>query len=101
LRKNQFNSYNPGANLAGTYNFSGDITNVNHTANNPVNSMADFMLGQVKSGSYQIPQPMSGRRNSNTGVFIQDDWRILPHVLPPWILTRVNCWWREGTHPRA
>ncbi len=75
LRKNQFNVYNPGTNLGGSYTFSGTLTSPTASSGNAVNDLADFLLGLVQSGSYVLPQPITGRRNYNLGIFIQDDWR--------------------------
>ena len=80
MRKNQFNIYNPGGGgnsgwFTGNYTFTGEITNANRTAGNPVNSLADFLLGTVKTSGYALPQPPAGRRNYNLGIFVQDDWK--------------------------
>jgi len=75
LRFNQFNVYNPGSDFAGAYTFTGQITSSTRTAN-AVNTIADFLLGAVKSSVYAIPQPPTGRRNHNLGLFVQDDWKI-------------------------
>lgn len=76
LRKNQFNSFNPSGFPNGTLNFTGEITSKNKTSGNPNNAFADFLLGDIKTGSYQLPMPETGRRNFNVGVFLQDDWRV-------------------------
>ena len=76
-RNNQFNVYNPqGGDYAGIYNFNGSITNRNQSANVPVNSLADFLLGAIKTSRYSLPQPITGRRNYNIGAFVQDDWKV-------------------------
>jgi hypothetical protein len=80
LRKHQFNVYNPGTNLAGSYSFLGDVTSLTKAQNNPINTLADFLLGDIKTAVSQIPQPETGRRNYNLGVFIQDDWRVSPRL---------------------
>jgi hypothetical protein len=75
LRKNEFNSYNPASSPEGSITFDGSITN--HGASGNANTqIADFMLGQIKTASYEQPQPPTGRRNSNFGVFAQDDWKV-------------------------
>ncbi len=75
LRKNQFNSYNPAASPEGTIAFDGSITN--HGASGNANTgIADFLLGQIKTASYEQAMPETGRRNYNLGVFFQDDWRV-------------------------
>ncbi len=75
-RNNQFNVYNPGGNFAGFYNFTGSITNNQKNSGNAVNSMADLLLGTVKTAGYDLPQPPTGRRNHNIGAFVQDDWKV-------------------------
>jgi hypothetical protein len=75
LRKNEFNSYNPSTSPEGTIAFDGSITN--HGASGNANTgIADFLLGKVKTASYEQPQPETGRRNYNFGIFLQDDWRV-------------------------
>jgi Carboxypeptidase regulatory-like domain/TonB dependent receptor-like, beta-barrel/TonB-dependent Receptor Plug Domain len=85
LRKNQFNIYNPGGTgnsgwFTGQYTFNGEITSSTHNSGNPVNSLADFLLGAVKSSGYALPQPPAGRRNSNLGIYVQDDWKAAPKL---------------------
>ncbi len=75
MRKNQFNSFNPASNPEGIFSFDGTITNHGSTGNANT-GIADFLLGKVKTASYEQPQPETGRRNYNVGVFFQDDWRI-------------------------
>jgi hypothetical protein len=75
LRKNQFNVFNPGGNFAGVYNFNGQLSSPQRAAGNPIHAMSDFLLGLVKTANYDLPQPMTGRRNSNLGIFVQDDWK--------------------------
>src|SRR4029453_17201823 len=59
LRLNQFNVFNPGGLFSGVYDFTGEITSRTRTSGNPVNALADFLLGQVKTASYDLPQPES------------------------------------------
>jgi hypothetical protein len=75
LRKNQFNSYNPATNPDGLFAFDGSITN-HGASGNPNTGIADFLLGTVKTASYEQAQPETGRRNYNLGFFFQDDWRV-------------------------
>ncbi len=79
LRKNEFNSYNPATSPEGLIQFNGEITN--HGASGNANTgIADFLLGTIKTASYEQPQPETGRRNYNLGVFAQDDWRVTPKL---------------------
>ncbi len=76
LRKNQFNVFNPGGAYAGVYNFNGELSSQQRVGGNPVHALADFLQGYVQSSNYDLPQPITGRRNVNTGTFIQDDWKV-------------------------
>jgi hypothetical protein len=79
LRKNEFNSYNPATSPEGLFTFDGTITN--HGApGNPNTQIADLLTGKVKQTSYEQPQPPTGRRNSNFGIFFQDDWKVTPKL---------------------
>jgi len=79
LRKNQFNSFNPSASPEGSLNFDGSITN-HGAAGNPNTGIADFLLGKIKTASYQLPMPETGRRNYNLGLFFRDDWKVTPKL---------------------
>src|SRR5205085_5816762 len=79
LRKNEFNSFNHSASPEGTMSFDGSITN-HGNAGNANTGIADFLLGKIKTASYQLPMPETGRRNFNLGVFFQDDWRVTPKL---------------------
>lgn len=79
MRKNEFNSYNPASSPEGSITFDGSITN--HGASGNANTqLADFMLGKIKTASYEQPQPPTGRRNTNIGIFAQDDWKVTPSL---------------------
>lgn len=80
LRKNQFNSFNPSGFPNGNLSFTGEITSSTKAAGNPNNAFADFLLGRIKTGNYQVPMPETGRRNFNIGAFFQDDWRATPKL---------------------
>lgn len=80
LRKNQFDDYNPIADVNGSYTFDGSITSAKNTTGDPINGLADFLLGDIKTSSYSLPQPLIGRRNYNAGLFVQDDWKIRPNL---------------------
>ena len=76
IRRQQYNFFNAAADFAASYSFTGEVTSTNTTAGNAVNAMAEFLLGDVKTASYTIPQPMIGRRGYNLGFYVQDDWKI-------------------------
>ena len=85
LRKNEFNIYNPGGTgnsgwFTGNYTFTGEITSATHNGGNPVNALADFLLGDIKTSGYALPQPPAGRRNYNLGFYGQDDWKVTPKL---------------------
>ncbi len=75
LRKNEFNSFNPATSPEGLFAFDGTITN-HGASGNPNTGIADFLLGKVKTAQYEQPQPETGRRNYNYGIFLQDDWKV-------------------------
>ena len=79
LRKNQFNSYNPATSPEGLLQFDGSITN-HGAAGNPNTQIADLLLGKIKTAQYEQPQPPTGRRNYNLGIFFQDDWKVTPKL---------------------
>jgi hypothetical protein len=74
-RMNEFNSYNPATYPDGLFQFDGSVTN-HGASGNSTTGIADFLLGQIKTGQYEQPQPPTGRRNRNLGVFFQDDWKF-------------------------
>jgi len=76
LYQNQF-WYTAGDYNAGTYNFTGEITG-NGVAgrNNPVNALADLLVGAIKTADYPVPQIPVNRVNYNLGLFLQDDWKV-------------------------
>ena len=79
LRKNEFNSFNPSGSPNGAIAFDGSITN--HGASGNANTgLADFLLGTIKTGDYQVPMPETGRRNYNFAVFAEDDWKATPKL---------------------
>ncbi len=81
-RRNAIDTFAAGTQFAGVYNFSGEITAPNTAGSSAtaVNGLADFLLGAVRSASYQIPQPTTPRRNYNLGIFAQDDLKITPRL---------------------
>lgn len=80
LRKNQFNSFNPAQYVNGSLSFTGTITDPKFVGGNAINSLADFELGKIKTGSYEIAQPETGRRNYNLGIFAEDDFKTTPKL---------------------
>jgi hypothetical protein len=79
LRLNQFNSYNPATTPPGLFTFDGSITN-HGASGTPNTQIADFLLGKIKTTSYEQTQPLTGRRNTNFGAFVQDDWKVSPKL---------------------
>ena len=79
LRKNEFNSFNPATTPPGLFTFDGSITN-HGASGTPNTEIADFLLGKVKTSQYEQPQPETGRRNYNWGIFLQDDWKVTPKL---------------------
>ena len=79
IRKNEFNSFNPATTPPALFQFDGSITN-HGASGTPNTEIADFLLGKVKTAQYEQPQPETGRRNYNWGVFIQDDWKVMPKL---------------------
>lgn len=76
IYQNQF-WYIAANNTAGTYNFNGEITGRGTVGrNNPINSLADLLMGAVKTASYPVPQIPVNRYNYNFGFFFQDDWKV-------------------------
>ena len=80
LRKNQFDDFNPTGDVNGTYTLDGSITNARNNSGDPINALADFLLGSVKTGTYSLAQPLIGRRNYNVGLYFQDDWKVTPKL---------------------
>lgn len=80
LRKDEVNVFNTGSAFQGSYSFNGEITDAKNSGGKATNGIADFLLGQVKTSSYSLPQPLLGRRNYNASVYGQDDWRITPKL---------------------
>ncbi len=75
LYQNQF-WYISATNLSGTYSFSGDVTGLGTGGlDNPVNALADFLLGAVKTATIQVPQIPINRLNWNLGLYLNDDWK--------------------------
>ena len=76
LFQNQF-WYIAAGNTTGSYTFNGEITGLGSRGlNNPVNALADLILGAVKTSSINVPQIPVCRVNYNFAAFIQDDWKV-------------------------
>ena len=61
---------------AGSYSFNGEITGRGTPGStNPVNPLADFLLGAVKTAQINVPQLPGKRYSYNFGAFFQDDWK--------------------------
>ena len=76
LYQNQF-WYAAADNLSGSYSFNGEVTGLGTASrNNPVNAFADYLLGAVKTASYDIRQIPLNRYNYNFGLFFNDDWKV-------------------------
>ena len=80
LRKDEVNIFNTGSAFQGSYSFTGAITDITGSGGKATNSLADFLLGAVKTSNYAVPQPLLGRRNYNLGFYLQDDYRITPKL---------------------
>jgi hypothetical protein len=79
-RRNGLDIFNGGGQFSANYTINGDnlaspITQI-ASQNTLSTQFAAFLLGQVDSAVYQIPQPQTGRRNYNLGFFVQDDWKV-------------------------
>jgi outer membrane receptor protein involved in Fe transport len=76
LYQNQF-WYAAANHISGQYNFTGEITGRGTAGrNNPINALADLLLGAVKTANYPVPQIPVNRVNYNLGLFFQDDWKV-------------------------
>jgi hypothetical protein len=76
VRRDQYNTFNPGSSYPGSYYFTGGITSSNQATGNAINSLAEMLLGTVTNAIYTSPQPITGRRGYNLGFFVQDDWKV-------------------------
>jgi hypothetical protein len=75
LYQNQF-WYISAPNLSGTYSFNGEITGLGAAGrDNPVNALADLLLGSVKTAQIPITQIPINRFNYNLALFVNDDWK--------------------------
>jgi hypothetical protein len=75
LYQNQF-WYISSPNRSGDYQFNGEITGGVAGRNNPINALADFLLGAVKTANIPVPQIPVNRYNYNLGLFVNDDWKV-------------------------
>lgn len=74
-RLNTFDLPNP----TGSYTFNPQITRINDTIQNNGNDAASFLLGLGASGSIQLGYG-SALQDMYTGLYVQDNYRILPTV---------------------
>jgi len=76
LYQNQF-WYLSANNISGIYRFNGEITGAGSGGlDNPVNALADLLLGAVKTAEIPIAQIPVNRVNYNLGLFFNDDWKL-------------------------
>lgn len=75
LYQNQF-WYESAGNTSGNYTFVGEITGGAAGRNNPLNPLADFLLGAVKTAQIPVTQIPVNRFNYNLGLFFNDDWKV-------------------------
>ena len=76
MYQNQF-WYVSAPNESGDYSFNGEITGKGAAGrNNPVNALADLLLGAVKQATIPIRQIPVNRLNYNLGLFVNDDWKV-------------------------
>src|SRR6202041_898204 len=54
LRKDQFDDLTPTGDVNGSFTFDGSITNAKNSSGDAVNALADFLLGDIKTGSYSL-----------------------------------------------
>jgi hypothetical protein len=80
LRKDQFDDLNPTGDVNGSFTFDGSITNAKNNSGDAINALADFLLGDVKTATYSLAQPLIGRRNYNFGLYFQDGWKVSPKL---------------------
>jgi hypothetical protein len=75
LYQNQFWYISTG-DISGTYTFNGEISGLGAAGrSNPVNAVADFLLGAVKTANAPVAQIPVNRTNYNLGTFFNDTWK--------------------------
>ncbi len=76
LFQNQFWYISTGQ-VAGVYNFNGEITGLGAAGrNNPLNALGDFLLGAVKTSNIPVTQIPVNRTNYNLGLFFNDTFKV-------------------------
>jgi hypothetical protein len=76
LYQNQF-WYISANDTTGSYSFNGEITGLGTSGrDNPVNALADLLLGAVKTSAIPVPQIPVNRMNYNLALFVNDDWKL-------------------------
>jgi len=82
-RLNHINSRSPGSNATGNFTVSPTFTQsdpfTKSTSNTSGSSMATLLLGLADSGNFGANSATS-IRNSYTGLFVQDDWKVTPKL---------------------
>lgn len=74
--QNQFWYESAGAG-SGSYAFNGELTGLGLPGrDNPINSLADLLLGAVKTAQAPVPQIGITRANYNLGLFVNDTWKV-------------------------
>jgi hypothetical protein len=63
--------------VAGVYNFTGEITGLGAAGrNNPLNAWGDFLQGAVKTSEIPVSQIPVNRVAYNLGLFFNDTWKV-------------------------
>ncbi|MCU1323972.1 MAG: hypothetical protein JWM43_3621 [Acidobacteriaceae bacterium] len=78
FRRAQYNDFAP-AQATSTYGFATLETANPQSTGGTGDGFASFLLGQVETASIVNPLPLHTRKNYS-GFFVQDDWKILPHL---------------------
>lgn len=67
--------------VAGVYNFTGEITGLGAAGrNNPLNAWGDLLLGAIKTSDIPVSQIPVNRVAYNLGLFFNDTWKVSPKL---------------------